>query len=250
MTLAVVLVDLDDTLFQTMRKRPDDVPEHDLTPAAFDRQGAPLSYSTPRQSKFLRWISQNAVLIPVTARSREALRRVRIHYSAAVCAHGGVLLSEDGSPDAEWAAEIAGASEPVLPTLHALAERARHAASEQGCTIEPRILSEDGVALYLVLKHPTADEAKLSRIAAVVERCTPEGWTVHRNGNNAAFLPPHLGKQRAVARLLPRLRERYPSTPLIGVGDSATDAPFMALCDWAMTPRESQLWNQHYVGVG
>jgi hypothetical protein len=248
--LAVVLIDLDDTLFQTLRKRPADVPEHALTPAAVDRNGAPLSFSTPRQGKFLQWLSQKAVVVPVTARSREALRRVRINHSMAICAHGGVLLGEDGCLDPKWAAEMAAAAEPVRTTLQKLAEHARIAASEEGSALEPRILTEDGIALYLVLKHPEADEAALSRVSAEVERRTPAGWTVHRNGNNAAFLPPHLGKQHAVARLLPRLRERYPSAPVIGVGDSTTDAPFMALCDWAMTPRESQLWTQHYGAAG
>jgi hypothetical protein len=245
-TLAIVLVDLDDTLFQTLRKRPSDVPEDALSPLAFDREGAPLSFATPSQTKFLQWLSQDALVVPVTARSREALSRVRIAYSAAICAHGGVLLDEDGSPDAAWSAEMAAAAEPVVATLRQLAEHARASARESGCTLEPRILEEDGVALYLVLKHPEADEAALSRVANAVERRTPAGWTIHRNGNNVAFLPPHLGKHHAVARLLPRLRRRCPDSPVIGVGDSTTDAAFMSLCDWAMTPRGSQLWTQHY----
>ena len=64
---------------------------------------------------------------------------------------------------------------------------------------------------------------------------------MHRNGNNAAFLPPFLGKEHAVAYLLPELRRRHPDAPVIGIGDSLTDAPFMQLCDFAMMPAGSQL---------
>ena len=246
MTLAVVLVDLDDTLFQTLLKRPADVPEHALTPAAAGRDGAALSFSTPRQVRFLQWLSQEALVIPVTARSRDALSRVRIPHTFAVCAHGGVLLDHSGSPDAQWAAKMAAAAASTQDTLEALSEHARQAVAESGCGTEPRILTEDGVALYLVLKHPKADETALARAADAVATQVPAGWTVHRNGNNAAFLPPHLGKHHAVARLLPKLRERHPEAPLVGVGDSITDAPFMALCDWAMTPRGSQLWARRF----
>ncbi len=54
-------------------------------------------------------------------------------------------------------------------------------------------------------------------------------------------MPPFLGKAHAVARLLPRLRQAHPEAPILGFGDSLTDAPFMALCDYAVTPTGSQL---------
>jgi hypothetical protein len=104
-----------------------------------------------------------------------------------------------------------------------------------------RVLEEEGLPLYVLAKHPDGDAEAL---AAAIDRVVPEvppGWTVHRNGNNAAFLPPFLGKQHAVAFLLPELRRQHPDAPVIGVGDSLTDAPFMALCDFAMMPGRSQL---------
>jgi predicted mannosyl-3-phosphoglycerate phosphatase (HAD superfamily) len=69
----------------------------------------------------------------------------------------------------------------------------------------------------------------------------PAGWTDHRNSNTVAFLPPYLGKQYAVAHILIGLRARFPNATVIGIGDSITDAPFMQLCDFAMTPSASQL---------
>ena len=66
------------------------------------RDGAPLSYATPRQMDFLAWLAEMAFVVPVTARSRDALDRVRIRYDAAICAHGGLILDADGTPDAAW----------------------------------------------------------------------------------------------------------------------------------------------------
>lgn len=248
MIRAVVLVDLDDTLFQTVRKRPAEVPEHAMTAVATDRDGRPLSFATPLQVNFLRWMARDAALIPVTARSLDALRRVRIDYSEAICAHGAVLIGEDGRPDPDWARRMKTAAAASAPVLKHLAELAGRTALEHGVELRVRVQAEEGVDLYLLLKHPEADEAALSRVVVAVERETPAAWTLHRNGNNAAFLPPFLGKQHAVERLLPRLRERHPEAPVIGVGDSTTDGPFMALCDFAMTPCGSQLAGELFRG--
>lgn len=241
MIRAVALVDLDDTLFQTLRKRPDDVPEADMTPVGYAKTGEPLSYATPRQMSFSTWLSETTRLIPVTARSLDALRRVRIPYTAAICAHGAVLLDDRGQVDAEWAAEIADLAAEHAPALAELAARIEAAAAARNVRLNVRVLTEDGVGIYVLAKHPDADEAVLHAVVDDMAHALPPGWTQHRNGNNVALMPPFLGKARAVERLLPRLRAEHPAAPIIGIGDSLTDAPFMALCDFAMTPRGSQL---------
>lgn len=235
---AIALVDLDDTLFQTLRKCPAEVPPEALTPLGFARDGSPLSYATPRQRSLIAWLGETCLLVPVTARSRDALGRVRIESHAAICAHGGMIIGRDGQPDADWAAEIAAAAAPHQALLAHLDARAREA--DPGLSV--RILTEDGgPGLYLLLKHPAGDEAALGAAVDALVADVPPDWTVHRNGNNAAFLPPYLGKRPAVAWLLTRMRALHPHLPVIGIGDSLTDAPFMALCDFAMMPQGSQL---------
>ena len=232
---AIILVDLDDTLFQTLRKCPPDVPQDALTALGFGRDGGPLGFATPRQSAFLAWLGEAALVVPVTGRSHDALSRVRIPYGAAVCAHGGVILDEAGAVDAGWAAEIAEQAAPHKATLAALAE------ASQGTKVAARILAEGGTDLYLLLKDPDGDETLLDPVLERILHMVPADWTIHRNGNNAALMPPFLGKAHAVRALLPRLRALHPDAPVLGIGDSLSDAPYMALCDYAMMPTGSQL---------
>jgi hypothetical protein len=235
---AIALVDLDDTLFQTLGKCPPDVPAEALAPIGYARDGAPLSFATPRQLGFLSWLSDSALLIPVTARSRDALDRVRIAWTCAICAHGGVILDEEGA-DSRWHARMAAEADAHAGSLALLSKRVLDEAGDAALRV--RILEEDGVPLYVLVKHPEGDAAALAEVIGRVAAEVPPRWTVHVNGNNAAFLPPFLGKQHAVAFLMPELRRRYPDAPVIGIGDSLSDAQFMALCDYAMMPSRSQL---------
>ncbi|MEN2749118.1 hypothetical protein [Sphingomonas sp. T9W2] len=241
MTRAIALVDLDDTLFQTLRKCPEDVAVKYLTPLGFARDGSPLSYATPRQMSFLNWLVDTTHLVPVTARSLDALRRAHIPFRAAICAHGGVVLGEDGEVDRAWEATIAHRAQGYATPLATLSQAIADTADGRGVAINVRVLTEGALPLYVLAKHADADAATLNAVVDAAVRNLPEGWTDHRNGNNIALMPPYLGKAHAVAHILPGLRARFPNAPVIGIGDSLTDGPFMARCDFAMLPTRSQL---------
>ncbi|WP_448663668.1 hypothetical protein ACG3SL_03055 [Sphingomonas sp. CJ20] len=238
---AITLVDLDDTLFQTLRKCPADVPVERLTPLGYASDGSPLSYATPRQMQFLEWLAETTHFVPVTARSLDALRRARIPFTAAVCAHGGVILDDGGAVDRGWEARIAEEAARHADTLATLAEAIAVEARGQGVAINARVLTEGPLPLYTLAKHADADADALFAVVDAAVPALPAGWTDHRNGNNVALMPPYLGKAHAVAHILPALRARFPDAPVIGIGDSLTDAPFMGHCDFAMMPTRSQL---------
>ncbi len=241
MIRAIALVDLDDTLFQTLRKCPPDVPVGRLTPLGFAQDGSPLSYATPRQMQFLGWLAETTHLVPVTARSLDALRRAHIPFRAAVCAHGGVVLDAEGAVDRVWEAQIATQAAAHAAPLAGLVDAIAAEAERQGAAIRVRVLTEGTLPLYTLVKHADADAAVLNAVVDAAVPCLPPGWTDHRNGNNIALMPPYLGKAHAVAHILPGLRALFPDAPVIGIGDSRTDAPFMALCDFAMLPTGTQL---------
>jgi hypothetical protein len=238
---AITLVDLDDTLFQTLRKCPADVPHDRLTPLGFAADGSPLSYATPRQMQFIQWLAETSHMVPVTARSLDALRRAYIPFKAAVCAHGGVVLDANSEVDTIWAAIIAEKAARHATELAALSDAIAVEAQARSITIRARVLMEGDLPLYTLAKHADADHAALFAVVDAAVPALPPGWTDHRNGNNVALMPPYLGKEHAVAHILPALRAQYPDAPVIGIGDSLTDAPFMGLCDYAMMPPRSQL---------
>lgn len=241
MKAAIALCDLDDTLFSTRRKCPPHIAEADLVASAWGADGAPISYATPAQHRLAHWLQDTALMVPVTARSTAALLRTSISFDIAVSAHGGVILerADDGTlrPNPEWQAHMHSALAPHSTTLDAII------AGITDPSVRSRIVEEDGLALYVVVKHQLKDgnDPELLAACADTTRTIPPGWTVHVNGNNIAYMPPGLGKAHAVAWLLPRLRARHPGLATIGIGDSFTDAGFMQLCDFAMLPTASQL---------
>ncbi len=67
-----------------------------------------------------------------------------------------------------------------------------------------------------------------------------EGFYIHRNSNNVAWLPTPVEKGRAVSWLLEKLRAERGVFPVVGLGDSLSDHRFMKLCSWFGIPRQSQ----------
>ena len=235
-----VFADLDDSLFQTRRK----CPQHSdlvaaLVTAAVDRQGNPLSYTTPQQRALLELLAR-AVIIPVTGRNTAALERVHMVFpSYRVTSHGALVMTADGCPDAGWLARIEAQHQEWtahLQTALTWVERARTVA---GLALRCRIIEDHGMPVYISVK---GEEAALARLSTdIQEAWGGEGAQVHRNGENMALLPPFARKEEAVAFVMQQLQETESQLLFIGIGDSATDLPFMRLCHYALIPQKSQI---------
>lgn len=233
----LVLTDLDDTLFQTLGKCPPDMGDGKIMTVLSD--GAPSGYASERQIRLLSWLDQG-LIVPVTARSREVLGRVIIRQSPAICANGGCIISGDGSIDAGWHDELKRQSLELDPV------REIHLRATEGldeATYRHWIVDEGELELYFVIKANGTDLSVLDEAETRALKHTPQGWRIHRNGNNLAVLPPWLNKRNAAARLIETYREADRHLPVIGIGDSHSDVGFMDLCDMAMTPTGSQVWN-------
>lgn len=248
----ILFTDLDDTLFQTMRKIPDPAEQAKAQPGALDRELAPRSFMMARQANLVQWMLAQAETIPVTARGTEELARVCIPFdSYAVTTHGAVILTPQGVADAEWQRHITAALLPYQPRLAALAQHLNAMlADPQACDaalpVEPgwcRMNEEYGIPIYLVMKVRNSEHLEaLNRYADWVESTFDlSGFYVHRNGNNVAWLPDCIDKGHAVRFLLARLRAAAPDRPVLGFGDSLTDFSFMQQCDFLALPQRSQL---------
>lgn len=235
----VVFLDLDDTIFQTIRKCPE---ESQLTPAAYAVDGEPLSFMTNQQKQLLEWLQSSAIVIPTTARSLSAYQRVDITFShRAILDFGGVILKKDGTLDQQWDDHIRPQLKRTEVVLHEILERIVTYSESKNLNIRARLISDFDLPLYVVVKHP---DVNLDALQMVKKECLASldtsAFFIHDNHNNLSVVPICLGKEFAVKYVL---EQDFCNQQILtlGVGDSWTDLPYLTQCDFFLTPSKSQL---------
>ncbi len=240
---ALVFLDLDDTLFQSLKKCP---VEQDLYAAAYLRDGQTHSFMTPKQQALWQLLAVNATLIPTTARDRDALSRVHLPFqSFSIINYGGVILMPDGTLDADWQQRMEPLLQAAIPDLESLLTVARDFSEREHLALRIRIIEDSGHPFYLVAKFQhdlSGDLDQLQQRLIQPWINDHDGYRLHRNGNNLAVLPRTLGKEQAVRYLIERLRSEGEELLTIGIGDSLIDGAFMAECDYSVLPQGSQLF--------
>ncbi|QNQ20339.1 hypothetical protein HF650_11465 [Kosakonia sp. SMBL-WEM22] len=244
MNKPVVLSDLDDTLFQTRRKMVDELALEPFRTGAVDRSLSPRSFMTEEQSMLVDWLLEQAELIPVTARGTEEISRVQIPFrSWAITTHGAVILTPEGKPDEEWKAHMLDKLSTYGERLVTMQRLITEMMEARGINAWARLNYEyDGTPIYMVMKHRDSTRLdELNAIADEIEQQFPtDGFYIHRNSNNVAWLPQPVEKGLAVSWLLEKLRAERGVFPVLGLGDSLSDHRFMQLCSWFGMPRQSQ----------
>jgi hydroxymethylpyrimidine pyrophosphatase-like HAD family hydrolase len=241
-----LFADLDDTLFQTLEKCAGLGPIESLEPAAYYSNGSICSYTTPAQRAFFALVSEGMTVIPTTARSLDAFSRVNLGFSSyAILNFGGIVLQPDGSIDRDWQGRMHGLMTAALPGLQEIAARIDDWCAQTGYGGRPRLVEDAGTPFFVVVKDPDKVALNLERVEreVVLPWIASDGraYCVHRNGNNLAILPRTLDKADAVAWIAERLRAEHGGIVTFGMGDSRSDARFMADCDYAIIPRRTQL---------
>jgi hydroxymethylpyrimidine pyrophosphatase-like HAD family hydrolase len=240
-----LFVDLDDTLFQTVKKCAPELTA-ELEPAAFLKDGAPISYTTARQRAFFEFADSGMTLIPATARNADAFSRVALPFASyAVIDYGGVVLQPGGAIDAGWLSVMQDDMHTALPGLQDAMRVIDDYQARVGQPSRARLIEDYATPFYVVVKDHEADADKLAEIEREVLLPWLESdgaaYFIHRNGNNLALLPKTLNKARAVAYLRAELEAEHGPILSFGMGDSRSDARFMAACDYAIIPNGTQL---------
>ncbi len=231
-----LLADVDDNLIATGRKST----VAGAKPVAWDNKGEVCGFLTPKQAVMLDWFRAGCEVIPTTARSTDAMRRFKLPFRRyAITAFGGTVLGANGQPLAKWRNFVeapAAQAQPILAGLHTLVTTEAKAA---GIDVRCNVLQDYGIDMFLSVKHNQREKKdELAVLHAVVLKAVPADWTVHLNGNFLAVYPPHIGKEKAVRWFIDNIVPKDATT--IGMGDSLTDAPFMAECDYIVMPNGTQ----------
>jgi phosphoserine phosphatase len=238
-----LFADLDDTLFQSLEKCGG---RDDLQPAAVLKDGVACSFTTAGQRALFEFMDDGMTVIPATARNQDAFSRVKLNFNSyAVINYGGVVLLPDGSADRAWLERMRPlmlAAQQGLAEVAGLIDAFVAGTGQRG---RCRVIEDFTIPFYLVFK----DADKIAERLEPIEREVVRPWLetrghdyfIHRNGNNLAVLPNALNKSHAVAYVTERLRAEHGPLLTFGIGDSRSDARFMAACDYAIIPRGTQL---------
>lgn len=237
-----VFLDLDDTVFQTLPKCPAGEP---LRPVARRTDGSPISFMTRRQQTLFDRLRREAEIVPVTARNLAAFRRVDLPFACgAILDYGAVVLFPDGTLDAAWDAAVRPRAEALTGELQGVQQALREFIVQRGLEVTTRLVEDFGMTLYLVAKQPRRLTSELRTVRdELLPTLDLRRFFVHYNDNNLALIPRCFGKERAVRHVLDNHLGEEPRLT-IGLADSLTDAPFLALCDYSLVPHGSQLFLQ------
>jgi HAD superfamily hydrolase (TIGR01484 family) len=241
---ALVLTDLDDTLFSTKSK----CEEGTLVQATQSGNGR-HSYMDKTQQAFFDSLKNIGAVVPVTARGSASFDNVLIDFEhkAAILANGAIIRDPNGHVDMKWFETIKNIGAKRGGDLKAL-----ETIIAQNHTPKVRLWVQEelGVPVYLIVKVNKTDIASYENAEATLRAIKDEisetdyvrDCMVHLNGNNLTITPHGISKKEAVAYFM---AHHFSDAQLsYGVGDSKTDMPFMSLCDITMIPRKSQILKQ------
>jgi hydroxymethylpyrimidine pyrophosphatase-like HAD family hydrolase len=239
-----LFLDLDDTVFQTARKC---ASLDQATPASYNLAGEPSSYFLPKQQALLQTLAGQWRIIPTTARTQASYARVDLGvacFDGAILNHGATILEADGMEDSLWRAKIDSPLSALSAALLAIKQAIECYAEQQALDILVRITTEFALDYYVEVRHHSADTFALQGLLR--DYIQPllldyNDFHVYLNNNSLTILPHCVNKSHAVEYRIKALEQEYGEIITMGMGDSLSDAPFMALCDYMMTPKYTQL---------
>jgi len=246
----LVLTDLDDTLFMNSMKVPEGA-RQSCTEVVRDT-GYRLSVMTPRQVNFFNWLSATCDIVPVTARSLTAFRKIDLSLGDGwkIAGNGAVVIDPSGEVNEEWAAIMCGELISYATLLQEMHDAAAWRIRDFGLEVTVKRYAEYGHE-HCVLFSYDGDELHHDRLASVAARLRfglTDNIHIHHNAGTLALTAGPVSKKRAVEYVLTKMGD-ISDRPILAFGDSLSDLPFMSLGDFICAPNGSQVANGAFAGA-
>lgn len=210
-------------------------------------EGKPFAYMTSVAYSMMEIINNSSYLIPVTTRTVEQYRRIRIPGMTetnflpstaaqyAVTSNGGKILV-NGEEDRDWSdyiqKEVADKCAPIKD-VNALLKPY----DSESWLIKRRVA--EGLFTYLVLDRAETPQHVLE---SVKEKMTEWNWSVSMQGRKFYCVPAIMTKGIAFDEIITRLGADYS----MAAGDSLLDIPMLERADFAVRPAHGELDTANY----
>ncbi|WP_306191593.1 MULTISPECIES: HAD family hydrolase [unclassified Streptomyces] len=205
-------------------------------------ESKPLSYMTETAAQLLTDLSDTAVFVPTTTRTRKQYLRINLPGAAptyAICANGGHLLV-DGVSDTDWHRRV---TERLAGECAPLAEVREHLLrTADPVWVRKHRVAEDLFA-YLVVERELLPEDWVKELGAWAENL---GWTVSLQGRKIYAVPKPLTKSAAVREVA----RRTGTDLVLGAGDSLLDADLLLAVDRGWRPGHGELADTGWTAPG
>lgn len=183
----LVFTDLDDTIFVNQRKLPAGFSGSFVT-AVTDTDDR-VSVMTAKQNSFFRWIIHTADVVPITARSYEAFKRIDLDFGHnwKIAGNGSVVINPANEIDRQWTRIMAAELPEYQACLQDKLDEALAAARALGLDATVKRYAEHGHdhCVLLVLNGERSHE--LHRIAQ--SELSDERLHVHHALRVASYSP-------------------------------------------------------------
>ncbi|EYB69179.1 hypothetical protein DEIPH_ctg011orf0166 [Deinococcus phoenicis] len=182
-----------------------------------------------------------AELIPVTGLDEEGLLDIPAAFTSwQVLRHGAVVLNPDGEEDPAWRRLTLETLREREDALRLAFQAAQHIGWLGQLGTEAELHERQGLPLMVTLRHPHGVTHALDAAAREWRSWLEDGpfrgqLRLIEGADLLTLLPREVNPESAVNYVLSQLEEVELS---LGVSALASDAAFLALCDYAVTPGE------------
>lgn len=213
------------------------------------RKGRPLSFLTEAAGRLVADLARAGVLVPVTTRTVEQYRRVRLPGPGSkfvLCANGGRLL-RGGVEDLDFTAAVSDRLEVQAgPHAEILEFLQRVSRPTGGPPFVHEVRDASGLFCYAVVNRAQVPAEWVEEVAAFA---SDRSWDVSVQGRKVYCVPAPLSKASAAREIANMLGAER----VLAAGDSLLDADLLDVADLGIRPRHGELadseWFRPHVAI-